>query len=488
MKKGVGRRGFRMPVWAPALFLLLAGPVVAQNVAIKGGTLIDGTGKPAQNAVTIVIEGGKITALGVDAKIPAGAKIVDATGKFIIPGLLDARVEIGPSPGNRVDRSEVQIEQRLLSLQAMLAAGVTTTRLIQGDFDAQKLYVRWWGEDLLTSPRMVLSGPVFTAPKGHPVDLYSVAAASAAHRETREVANADEARDKSRELAHTGLNVFEAVYDKGPDVSPYPRLDKDALEEMIQEAHGHELKFFCEVGRAEEADTAISLGADAIEGVWDEAIPDATLAEMAKKHVFFVPDLTMQGDLVNLIQLPDLRDYLSEPIAARTISEALTKGLEMPGGAVGYTRGMLNKTPSIGDLFKKQEQRADDNVRRALKAGVPIAVGTGAGNLLVFPGASVHRELELLVKAGLTPMDAIMAATRNTAESIGRGTEVGTIEPGKAGDLVILGGDPTADIRNTQKIETVVASGRVYAASELDLRSAPATKSAPKGSIIGSQF
>ena len=67
-----------------------------------------------------------------------------------------------------------------------------------------------------------------------------------------------------------------------------------------------------------------------------------------------------------------------------------------------------------------------------MKAGVPIAVGTGAGNLLVFPGASVHRELELLVKAGLSPMDAIVAATRKTAESIGRGAEVGTIETGKA--------------------------------------------------------
>ncbi len=487
MNKGMRGCGFRILGCGLALVLLPVRPVAAQTVAIKGGTLIDGTGKAAQKNVTIVIESGKIMAVGADAKIPAGAKVVDATGKFIIPGLLDARVEIGPSPGNRVSRAEIQIEQRLLTMQAMLAAGVTTTRLIQGDFDAQKLYVRWSGEDLLTAPRMVLSGPVFTAPKGHPTELYSVAAANAAHRETREVANADEARDKSRELAHTGLNVFEAVYDKGPDVSPYPRLDKDALEVMIQEAHGHELKFFCEVGRAEEADTAISLGADAIEGVWDEAIPDATLTEMAKKHVVFVPDLTMQGDLVNLIQLPDLRDYLSEPIAVRTISETLLKGLESPGGAVGYTRGVLNKTPSIGELFKKQEQRAADNVQRAMKAGVPIAVGTGAGNLLVFPGASVHRELELLVKAGLSPMDAIVAATRTTAESIGRGAEVGTIETGKAADLVILSADPLVDIRNTQKIETVVASGTVYAASELDLRSAPETKPLAKGSISGSR-
>jgi imidazolonepropionase-like amidohydrolase len=448
-------------------------PLAAQNLVIRGGTLIDGTGKAPQRGVTILIRSGKIEAVGPDVKVPSGVKVVEADGKFIIPGLIDARVEIGPSPGNRVDRGEVQIEQRLLSLQALLGAGVTTSRLIQGDFDEQKLYLRWWGEELLLSSRMILSGPVFTAPNGHPSDLYSVAATNARRRETREVANADEARDKSRELAHTGLNVFEAVYDKGPDTSPYVRLDTDALEALIQEAHGHELKFFCEVGRGEEAGTAVSLGADAIEGVWDEQLSDAVLAEMAKKRIYFVPVLTEQGDLANLIDEQTLHAYLAEPIVKRTVSDVLAKGLDEKGGAVGYTRNMVNTTPSLRELFKKQQDRAQDNVRRAMAAGVPIAVGTGAGNLLVFPGASIHRELELLVRAGLSPMDAIVAATRNTAESLGRDSIVGTVETGKVGDLVILSADPTADIKNTQKIESVVQNGRLYLASDLDVRRAP---------------
>lgn len=470
-----------------ALMALWAAPVTAQSLVIRGGTLIDGTGKAAQSGITIVIQSQKIEAVGPDAKTPAGAQVIDATGKFIIPGLIDARVELGPSPGNRVDRAEVRIEQRLQSLQALLAAGVTTARLIQGDFDEQKIYWRWRADDLLLSPRLILAGPVFTAPNGHPTELYSIVATNARRRETREIADADEAREKSRELAHTGLNVFEAIYDKGPDNAPYPRLDKDALDVLLHEAHGHELKFFCEVGRSEEADTVASLGVDVIEGVWDEPISDAVLAAMAKKRIYFAPVLTQQGDLINLIEEPALKAYLAEPVVQRTVSDTLVRGLGATGGTVGHTRSVLNKTPSLIGLFKEQQQRAADNVERALKAGVPIAVGTGAGSLLVFPGASVHRELELLVKAGLSPMDAIVAATRNTAESLGRGSDVGTIEPGKFADLVILSADPTVDIKNTQKIEYVVTEGKLFAASDLDVRGMSRPSSSPKmGSVAGS--
>ena len=98
---------------AIALFVALLGwvaPLAAQNLVIRGGTLIDGTGKAPQRGVTILIRSGKIEAIGPDVKVPSGVKVVEADGKFIIPGLIDARVEIGPSPGNRVSRGEVQIE------------------------------------------------------------------------------------------------------------------------------------------------------------------------------------------------------------------------------------------------------------------------------------------------------------------------------------------------------------------------------------------
>ena len=110
--------------------------------------------------------------------------------------------------------------------------------------------------------------------------------------------------------------------------------------------------------------------------------------------------------------------------------------------------------------LEEQQRRAFENVRKAKGAGVKIAVGTGAGNLLIFPGASVHRELQLLVQACLTPMEAIVAATQNTAATLGRSSEAGTIEVGKKANLLILDADPLADIRNTEKIHEVIRNGR----------------------------
>jgi imidazolonepropionase-like amidohydrolase len=140
------------------------------------------------------------------------------------------------------------------------------------------------------------------------------------------------------------------------------------------------------------------------------------------------------------------------------IVQRLREGLSAADGAV------------IRQQLQEQRKRAFANVRKAQSAGVKIAVGTGAGDLLIFPGASVHRELQLLVKAGLTPMEAIVAATRNTADSLGRGNELGTIEPGKEADLLILDADPLLDIQNTQKIHAIVLRGREVHSQELQLR------------------
>ena len=444
-----------------------------QTLVIRGATLIDGTGKPPQENVTILIDAGKIQAVDPHAKVPDRARIIDATGKFVIPGLIDSRVEIGPSPGNRVNRAEVRIDQRIQSLRALLAAGVTTTRLYQGDFDEQKLYARWWEEELLFSPRLVLAGPTFTAPRGHPTEQYTIAATNVRRRETREVANVDDAQDKARELAHTGLQVFEVVYDRGTDQEPYPRLEKDALETVIQEAHGHERKIFCDVGRSEEAATAVGLGVDAIEGVWEEPLSENVLAEMARKQVFYVPVLSEQGDLLSLLDEPAMKAYLDEPIVKRTLTTTMKRSLASSGGTLGSLRQALGNGSGLRQLLKQQQDRAFANVRRAQAMGVPLAVGTGSGSLLVFPGAAVHRELELLVRAGLSPLDAIVAATRNSAQSLGKGSDLGTVEVGKTADLVILSADPLADIRNTQKIDFVIQNGKLFQAADLDVSGEP---------------
>lgn len=430
-------------------------------LVIRGATLIDGTGSTPTKAATILIRGGRVEAIGPNVEIPEGAREIDATGKFIIPGFLDSRVRIGPTPANHLSRNEIGIQQRLDSLRALLTTGVTGARLVQGSLLEQELYQRWAEDDLLPSPGIVTSGPVFTGKGGHPIEEYSVLAVDARDRETRQISNDDQAREKSREVAHAEANSFEIVYDQGPENNRKPRLEKSALEILLAEAKGHTLSAYCEVGSDQEAAEAAEVGAKAIVGVWDEALSDRTLSLLAKNQVYFLPVLTQQGDLVNLIDENDLKAYLDDPLVRQGLSSTMKQSLASSAGTIPMLRDSLSTAAgkAIHLKFEEQQKRAFENVRKARSAGVKIAVGTGAGNLLIFPGASMHRELQLLVKAGLTPLEAIVAATQNTASSLGRSEEEGTLEVGKKANLLILDADPLADIRNTEKIHEVISNG-----------------------------
>jgi imidazolonepropionase-like amidohydrolase len=491
----------------------IAAQTVAPTVLIKNATVIDGTGKPPQRNVSILLESGKISAIGANVTAPPKAQVIDATGKYVIPGLIDTRVQLNSSPANRILRAELGAEQRTAWMHSMLGAGITLARFVQGDLTEHKFFQHWRELELLNGPNVVAAGPTFTADNGSPAEQYGPIAGALRRRELMEVANLDQARDKSRTVAHGGADVFEIVYDTGPDMAPAPRLADDALETIVKEAHGHELKVFCSVGHNQEALKAIAAGVDVIESISEEAITDEVAAAMVKHNVAFIPSLVAQGDILNLLDPAALKTYLDEPIVKQGLSPVMQKSLASEKGAIAQIRAAIeqpmpttvpgkeekkpdatpvrktaenkreesngggqkeekkdetNQSPSIRTMLEQQEKHARENVSRAKAAGVHIVLGTGAGTTLTFPGASAHREMQLFTKAGLTPMEAILAATSYAAASLGKLEETGTLERGKRADLVILDADPLADIANTTKINTVVRGGRVIHPGELE--------------------
>lgn len=505
-------------------FALSAGAQAGQSVLIRNVNLIDpATGKLEEHADINVI-GGYVAEVGHGLKSLPGELTVDKSGKFVVPGLIDTRVQISISPGNRVTRAELGAEQRIAWMNSMVAVGVTTARFIQGDLSEHTAFRHFRELSLLNGPWIVASGPTFTALDGTPANQYSLVAIKMRERETHEVGNEDDAIRQSRDVAHNGGEIFEINYSSGPVWVAAPRLKEDLLAIITKEAHGHQLRAFCWVGTNEEAKSAIENGCDVLEGLSEEVVNDEVLKLMAVKQIAFVPSLVDQGYLATeKTDREALQAYLSQEIVQRTLTPLMKKSFGWdPNNQVGQLHAALDRLipkpehaprltienkngvlemnaqpaedpqpkpdastkpdstepskpnspaqqpqsddanlrlPTVGEALRSQEERARENVKRLNAAGIPIVVGTGAGNLLNIPGASEHLELQLLVEAGLTPLQALQAATRNAAAALGGSKEFGAVEKGKRADFLLLNANPLLDVKNISNIDTVVRGG-----------------------------
>ena len=529
------RKAIRLEFIILAVILFCSFPALGQvrpSVLLKNVNVIGRDGKIQEN-VDVSMEGNEILDVGPNLKPRRNQTVLDKSGKFVIPGLIDTRVQIGSSPGNRINRAELGEEQRIAWMHSMVKLGVTTARFIQGDLTEHTGFKHFRTFNLLNSPWIVVSGPTFTAVDGSPANQYDLVATNTRVREVYEVADETEAIQKSREVAHNGADIFEISYLEGPRWVPAPRLKDDLLSLLTKEAHGHELKAFCWVGTNAEAKVAIERGCDVLEGLTEEVADQDLLHLMAEKKTAFVPSLIAQGYLMTeKTSPPALLSYIAEDYVARALSPLMKKSFQTGTIQVGNIRAALghlvpepppvkpasdkaptkpesdspsgsragsspeNKSdaaqkpqsdagtqpntgagaagsvplspagsqqsaenarrPTVGEALRSQEQRARENAKQMAAAGIPIVVGTGAGTLLDIPGASEHTEMQLLVDAGLTPLQALQAATSNAAYALGKPSEFGAVEKGKLADVIVLEANPLEDIRNTTKIDTVI--------------------------------
>jgi hypothetical protein len=450
-----------------ALTAIVAGQagVPAGPLVITGATLIDGTGAPPAANRTIVIEGAQITAVGPAGQVavPPNARTVDAAGKFVIPGLIDGHVHWRGWTG-----------------ELFLNHGVTSvvdlgnpTDWILAARDAE-------GGGLIRGPR------IFTA-------------AGALKRRTagEDAGSSDDAFPYISYVdgAASARAAVRALIGKGPDViKVLGDLTADELRAVADEAHKVDLGV---VGPTSHAYVDLDAGLDGVTGVADLsatlmtpenqkkyregmlASPHAWMAtdkidelvtRMAARGTYLTASLIAEhGGAIpqarqfemsgyDLLMRPELR-YV--PVhAALTL---LTAWHTLPSHS--YALGpypFVHSTPAaVVEEFRRGHGNAQELVRRLAKAGGRIVVGTDAGGAASVPGLSVHQELELLVDAGVTPMQALVSATRTPAEMIRKDYKLGTIAPGKLADLLILDADPLADIRNTRKIGSVIKNGEI---------------------------
>jgi len=398
-------------------------------LVLTNARLIDGTGGPPVDDATIVLDGSRIIDAGSDADYPSDAQVIDVRGVTVLPGLIDVHVHFG---GFVVDDPDWQFtywsifpfffdyakgfkQRRSLAIQN----GVTTVRSA-GDNHPHILRLRDRIDvGKLAGPRIVSPGPIFTAPGGHPAGTIYKNNRYVVEHATRPVDAPDVARAEVRRLASDGVDQIKAVYgDANPfDLEhPMPRLEQYVLQALVDEAHHQGLPVMVHVGKPEDAIEAVAAGADSIEhgilpGASSAECPAELVAAMRDRETFFVPTLTAAWAM------------------KRVYPDAL-------GHAMRWVAEMH-------------------------EASVGIALGTDAGAPGVVIGKAAHMELELLVGSGLTPMEAIVAGTRNAADVIRRAADLGTIEPGKLADLIAVAGDPLSDISASREIQLVIKDGTI---------------------------
>ncbi|HTO73585.1 MAG TPA: amidohydrolase family protein [Gemmatimonadales bacterium] len=452
-----GRRSGRRPFRAS--LLLLAGLALAgctrapkDRIALIGATVIDGSGGEPQSDVVVLVHGSKIESIEPRAgfKLPKTAVAVDVSGKFIIPGLIDAHAHVAR-----------------WALTRYLAYGVTTVRDLHGNQDSILGLKEQAGRSAIVSPRIYSAGAMIDGdPPTYP-DATVVKTEDEARRavDARVVAGVDYLKTYTR-ITPTLLKAVlgEAANFHVPVAAHLGLTDALTASRMGVRSIEHLTGIPEAIVKKPEAIYAAHrqsffAGWTAFEHSWatlDSASLYALADQLAKNGVTMVPTLTVHE---TFSRLDDPATYQSQDL--KIIPDSEMQRWNVPGmiARAGWKAADY-------DAFRKARPVQDLFLRAFRSAGGTIVTGTDAINQLLVPGASEHTELALLVDAGLTPGDALLAATHNGAVLLGADS-IGMLLPGKAADLVVLGADPLADIANTRRVEQVMVRGLLLKADSL---------------------
>ncbi len=439
--------------------------VDAPVVVLTHVRVVDGSGAPARENTTIVLADGKIRSVGeaAPASLPAGAAVLDLAGHTVIPGLVMMHEHMYYTAGmaQNADGSPAQpihINQLGYSAPRLyLAGGVTSMRTAGSVEPYEDLNIkRLIDSGEMPGPKVHVTGPYLEGPNSFFAQMH-------------ELTGPDDARKLVNYWADQGVTSFKA----------YMNITRAELKAAIDEAHKRGIKVtghLCSIGSREAAGLGIDdlehgpmfVDTEFVPGKKPDVCPSGkdTEQSLLKQDVSGPEVQAMLHDLVThhvavTSTLPVFElDVPGRPPLRQAVLDAM-----LPEAAVSYLKWRAQRqTPETAALFKKELQFEHDFA----KAGGLLLAGcdpTGIGGVL--PGFGDQREVELLVEAGFTPIEAIHIATANGAEFLGESGQIGTIAPGKAADLVVVRGDPSTHIEDIEKVETVFKDGVGYDSAKL---------------------
>jgi imidazolonepropionase-like amidohydrolase len=396
-----------------------------KTVVIRAGRLLDvKTGKTLTNQ-TILIQGDKIASVGSEAQVPAGAQVIDLPNATVLPGLIDAHTHLTMTTNFGYSRLGISVPREALygarNARVTLDAGFTTVRNVGASGFSDVALRDAINAGDVSGPRMLVSGPPLSITGGHgdnnllPFEFHATSDGAAD--------GVDGVRHMVRQNIKYGADLIKfmasgGVLSKGDD----PQASQYTQEEMkaiVEEAHRLGRKVAAHAHGAQAIRWASDAGVDSIEH--GSYVDDAAIAAMKKNGTYLVPTL-----------------YLSD-----WFLENAEK--------IGTPPDLIAKGRAVMPAARR-------NIARAFAAGVKVGFGTDAA---VYPHGLNAHEFAVMVKLGLTPLQAIQAATINDADLLGWSDKVGTIEPGKWADIVAVDGDPLADVTTLERVKFVMKGGEV---------------------------
>lgn len=401
----------------------------AQVTAFVGGRLIDGTGSVIENG-TLVIDGGRIVAAGpASTAAPAGATRVDVRGKTLLPGLVNAHGHVAATTGLRSDPAAYTRENLTRQLKTYAQYGVTTVFSL-GDDQALGFEMR---NEQATGPldraRIFVAGAVITGN------------------------TADEARAMASKVADMKPDLLKIRVDD--NLGSSRKMPEPAWRAVIDEAHQRNLKVAVHIYSLADAKATLEAGADFIaHSVRDRPVDEGFIAALKGRDVCYSPTFTREISTFIYDATPT---WVDDPFFVKGVTPDIITQLKDPKRQEQIRNGAGWKA---GQQYKAGLEVAKRNLKTLVDRGVRIAFGTDTGPPARFQGFFEHLELEIMVEAGLTPMQALVSATGDAARCHQRAGQFGTLAPGAAADVLILGANPLDNIRNTRSIEQVWINGR----------------------------
>jgi imidazolonepropionase-like amidohydrolase len=424
-----------------SLLFLLPSALLAQSIIFQHATIIDGTGRVRREA-SLEIKGDRI--VGINLPRARGTSTIDCHGMTIIPGIINAHGHLGVTRGTTSgpenytpENIAAQLDQYArYGVTAMLSLGLNRDSVYDLRAKQQKGEFAPQGATIFTAGRGI--GVPGGAP---PLNLVS--------DQVYRPATADEARADVREMAAHNPDIIKIWVD---DIGgTMPKMQPGIYQAVIEEAHANHLRVAAHIYYMADAAALVDLGVDVLaHSIRDRDVDPALVQQMKQKGVFYIPTLELDDSFFHYAGHPDL---LKDPFLAGALNPELKAML-----ASREWRDKVRHDPAT-----PKNRQALEIALRNLKAihagGVNIAMGTDSGATpLRIQGYAEHLEMELMRRAGLSPMDILASATSGSAAVCGA-TDRGTLEAGKVADFIVLDEDPLQDIRNTRKIFAVWHSG-----------------------------